>query len=175
MRACVRRVFHDPGLRFVFSNRSKLPVILGADGEELYGEGYEFEPGRDEVIRDASPDGGFVVSFGDALYRALDAVERLREQGLDVGLVNKSTLIGIEEKMLAKVGSARWVLVAESLSRRTGLGIRFGTWLLQRGNRPRYDHVGTVREGSGGLWEQMGHQGLDTEQLQMKIREMAEG
>ena len=44
MRACVRRVFDDPGLRFVFSNRSKLPVILDADGRELFGDGYEFEP-----------------------------------------------------------------------------------------------------------------------------------
>ena len=57
MRACVRRVFDDPGLRFVFSNRSKLPVILDAEGRELFGDGYEFEPGRDEVVRDATPGG----------------------------------------------------------------------------------------------------------------------
>ena len=37
---------------------------------------------------------------------------------------------------------------------------------------PKYDHVGTHREGSGGLWEHMGHQGIDSEQLQVKIREM---
>ncbi len=174
MRACVRKVFDDPGLRFVFSNRSKLPVILGAHGEELFGDGYEFEPGRDEVVRDASPDGGFVVSFGDTLYRALDAVERLRADGVDVGLINKSTLNVVDEAMLEKVGSCRWVLVAESLNQRTGLGSRFGTWLLQRGFHPRYDHVGTNREGSGGLWEQMGHQGLDSDQLTAKIRAMAD-
>ncbi len=173
MRACVRRVFNDPGLRFVFSNRSKLPVILGENGEELFGDGYEFTPGRDEVVRDATGDGGFVVSFGDTLYRALDAVERLRAQGVDAGLINKATLNVVDEAMLEKIGSCRWVLVAESLNQRTGLGIRFGTWLLQRGFHPRYDHVGTNREGSGGLWEQMGHQGLDSDQLTGKIRAVA--
>ena len=172
MRACVRRVFNDPGLRFVFSNRSKLPVILDASGNELFGGTYQFQPGRDEVVRDASPDGGFVVSFGDTLYRALDAVERLRADGVDVGLINKPTLNVVDEKMMEKLGSSKWVLVAESLNRRSGLGVRFGTWLLQRGFSPRYDHVGTNREGSGGLWEQMGHQGLDSEQLQAKIREL---
>ena len=175
MRACVQRIWNDSGLRFVFSNRSKLPVILDEDGHEMFGDGYSFDPGRDEVVRDASPDGGFVVSFGATLYRALDAVERLRADGFDVGLINKPTLNLVDETMLAKVGTAQWVLVAESLNRRTGLGIRFGTWLLQRGFSPRFDHVGSNREGSGGLWQQMGHQGLDSEQLQSKIREIAGG
>jgi hypothetical protein len=30
-----------------------------------------------------------VVSFGDALYRAMDAVECLKAEGIDVGLINK--------------------------------------------------------------------------------------
>ena len=42
-----------------------------------------------------------------------------------------------------------------------GLGSRFGSYLLQAGFKGRYDHIGTYREGSGGLWQQMGHQGLD--------------
>ena len=37
-----------------------------------------------------SPSGdGYIVSYGDALYRSMDAVRRLREQGVNVGLVNK--------------------------------------------------------------------------------------
>jgi len=172
MTACVKKIFHDPGLRFVFSTRSKVPTLLDESGAELHGEGYTFEPGKDEVIRDASSDGGFVVSFGETLYRALDAVERLRADGVDVGLVNKPTLNVPDEAMLARIGAGRFVLVAESLNRRTGLGSRFGTWLLQRGFTPKYDHVGTHREGCGGLWQHMGHQGIDSEQLQAKIREM---
>ena len=173
MTAAVKRIFHDPGLRFVFSTRSKVPAILDTSGAELHADGYVFEPDRDELIRDASPNGGFVVSFGETLYRALDAVERLRSDGIDVGLVNKPTLNTVDEEMMTKVGSSRWVLVAESLNRRTGLGSRFGTWLLERGFTPRYAHVGTHLEGCGGLWQHMGHQGIDSEQLQMKIREMA--
>jgi hypothetical protein len=42
------------------------------------------------------------VSFGEMLYRSWDAVLRCREQGLDVGLINKPTLNLVDEK----VGSA---------------------------------------------------------------------
>ncbi|MGB5240092.1 MAG: transketolase C-terminal domain-containing protein [Prochlorococcaceae cyanobacterium] len=159
MKACVKAVFADPGLRFIFSTRSKVPNLLDAAGNELHGEGYSFESGKDELVREGSA--GYVVSFGECLYRALDAVERLRAEGLDVGLINKPTLNVVDEAMLARAGSSPFVLVVESFNRRTGLGSRYGTWLLERGFTPRYSHLGTHKEGCGGLWEQFPHQGLD--------------
>ncbi|MCP9841117.1 transketolase [Synechococcus sp. J7-Johnson] len=159
MKACVKAVFADPGLRFIFSTRSKVPNLLDAAGNELHGEGYSFESGKDELVREGSA--GYVVSFGECLYRALDAVERLRAEGHDVGLINKPTLNVVDEAMLAKAGASPFVLVVESFNRRTGLGSRYGTWLLERGFTPRYGHLGTHKEGCGGLWEQFPHQDLD--------------
>ncbi|WP_094554392.1 transketolase C-terminal domain-containing protein [Synechococcus sp. 1G10] len=159
MKACVKAVFADPGLRFIFSTRSKVPNLLDAAGNELHGEGYSFESGKDELVREGSA--GYVVSFGECLYRALDAVERLRAEGHDVGLINKPTLNVVDEAMIARAGASPFVLVVESFNRRTGLGSRYGTWLLERGFTPRYGHLGTHKEGCGGLWEQFPHQGLD--------------
>ncbi|OAI04915.1 transketolase [Methylomonas methanica] len=159
MKACVNAIFFDPGLRFVFSTRSKVPTILGSDGNEFFGGDYKFVPGKDEVIREGTA--GYIVSFGEALYRSLDAVERLKQQGVDVGLINKPTLNVIDEDMLAKLGKAPKVLVVESFNRKTGLGSRMGTWLLERGYTPKYAHIATHKEGCGGLWEQFPHQGID--------------
>jgi transketolase C-terminal domain/subunit len=171
MRAVLERVFEDPGLRFVFSTRSSVPTLLASDGSELFGGSYRFEPGRDEIVREGRA--GYVVSFGETLYRALDAVERLREKGLDVGLVNKPTLNVVDEKTLRTVGGTSFVLVAESFNRSTGLGVRYGTWLLERGLTPRYAHIGTHREGCGGLWEQMAHQGLDADGIFKSVEALA--
>jgi len=171
LRAVVRRVFHDPGLRFIFSNRSGVPQILDADGNRQYGDGYTFEPGKDELIREGSA--GYVVSFGSTLYRALGAVERLREDGLDVGLVNKPTLNTCDTAMLDRLGSTGFVLLAEEFNVATGVGARFGTWLLERGHTPKYAHLGTWREGSGGLWRQMGWQGLDAEGIADAVKRLA--
>lgn len=170
MKACVAAVFHDPGLRFIFSTRSKTPEILDANGKAIYGDGYTFTPGKDEVVREGTA--GYVVSFGDGLYRALDAVERLKQEGIDVGLINKTTLNVVDEEMLAKVGKAPFVIVTEAFNRKTGLGSRFGSWLLERGYAPKYAYLGTHKEGCGGLWEQFPFQGIDPTGIMAKVKEL---
>jgi len=170
MSAALERIFHDPGLRFVFSTRSGTPDILDGSGDPLYAGDYRFEPGRDDVVREGSA--GYVVSYGEMLYRSLDAVERLRADGLDVGLINKPTLNVVDEEHIALAGGSPFVLVVESQNRRTGLGSRYGSWLLERGLRPRYAHLGTSRIGNGGLWEHMVHQGLDPDSILAKAKSL---
>ncbi|OKH34665.1 transketolase [Calothrix sp. HK-06] len=170
MTACVEAIFSDPGLRFIFSTRSKVPTIKGSDGNELFGGGYKFVPGKDEVVREGTQ--GYIVSFGDALYRSLDAVERLKQEGIDIGLINKPTLNVVDEEMMAKIGKAPFVLVVEAFNRRTGLGSRFGSWLLERGYTPKYNYLATHKEGCGGLWEQFPHQGIDPVSIINKVKEL---
>ena len=97
MTAIVKRVFFDRGVRFIFSTRSKVPWILKEDGSRYFDDNYEFVPGKDEVIVDGKA--GYVVSYGDMLYRSWDAVLRCRQEGLDVGLINKPTLNLVDEQV----------------------------------------------------------------------------
>ena len=170
MKACVKAVFNDPGLRFIFSTRSKVPLLLDASGNEIFGGDYTFTPGKDEVIREGTA--GYIVTFGDSVYRALDAVERLKQEGIDVGLINKATLNVVDEETMAKIGKAPFVLVTEAFNRRTGLGSRFGSWLLERGYTPKFAFLGTHEEGCGGLWEQFPHQGIDPNGIMAKVKEL---
>ncbi|MGB0742358.1 MAG: transketolase C-terminal domain-containing protein, partial [Planctomycetaceae bacterium] len=167
-RACLKRIYGDSGLRFIFSTRSGVPDLLTEDGQRLYSDDYVFEPGRDDLVREGSD--GYVVSFGETTYRALDAVTNLREQGINVGLINKATLNVCDEEMMTRLAAAPAVLVAESFNVNTGLGSRFGSELLKRGFRGAYNHIGTHREGSGGLWQQMGYQGVDSEGISAAVR-----
>jgi transketolase C-terminal domain/subunit len=172
LRGVVENVWNDPGVRFVFTNRSKLPYILKEDGTPFYGDGYSFVRGKDEVIREGSA--GYVVSYGEMLHRSLDAVDRLRMEGLNVGLIAKPTLNAVDEDMMKKVGSAPFVLLVEGQNRNTGLGVRYGTWLLERGLTPKYDHMGVVRPGNGGIPEHIDFQGLAPEDIREKIQGMAQ-
>ena len=156
--ACVKRVFTDKGLRFVFSNRSKLPWILAEDGSKFY-EGRSFEPGKDDAVRDTFTD-GVIVTFGATLHRAVAAAEKMKDDGLTVGVVNKACLNTVDTEMMAKIAQAPRVLVAEELNVKTGLGSRFGSYLLQAGFTGRYDHIGVHAEGSGGLWASDGLPGV---------------
>ncbi|MBN1653671.1 MAG: transketolase [Deltaproteobacteria bacterium] len=172
IRAVIETVFFQTGLRFVFTNRSALPDILREDGRPFYADGYTFVPGKDDIIREGSR--GYIVSYGDALYRALDAVERLRKENIEVGLVNKTTLNVIDSDVLKKIGQSGFVLVVESQNQNTGLGMRFGTWLLEQGLSPKYVHIGLRRKGNGGLEEQMAYQGLDPESIISKVKSLSQ-
>ncbi len=163
LRAMLKAVFFEPGLRFLFSTRSATPCLLDEGGEKLYGGSYVFTPGRDEIVRQGTD--GWVVSYGEMTYRCLDAVMQLRRQGLEVGLINKPTLNVIDEESLAMVGASPFVLVVESQNVKTGLGARYGGWLLERGLHPRYACLGTARIGRGGIAEQLPNQGLEVENI----------
>jgi transketolase len=169
--ACVKRIYNDEGMRFLFSTRAPVPDILDDAGKPMF-QGKAFEPGKDDVVRESSG-GGYVVSFGETLYRALDAVITLQGQGVKVGLINKPTLNVYDEAMMKKLAAAPFVLVAEGWNVKTGLGSRFGSELLKRGFRGKYNNLGTHIEGPGGLWQQMGFQGLDPEGIAKAVKALA--
>jgi transketolase len=166
--ACLKRIYQDPGLRFVFSTRAPVPDILDIEGKPLY-QGRPFEPGKDYIVRESPMGGGYVVATGECVYRALDAVISLQEKGIRVGLINKPTLNVVDAEMMKKLSIAPFVLVVEGWNVKTGLGSRFGSYLLQAGFKGKYDHVGTHKEGSAGQWQQMGYQGLDPQGIAAAI------
>lgn len=130
MTAVVQRVFFNRGLRFIFSTRSKIPYILKEDGSRFFDKGYEFVPGKDETIIDGTA--GYVVSFGEMLYRSYDAVLHCRQEGLDVGLINKPTLNVVDEETIRKIGSSPFVLVVESFNQKTGVSLYYPSTTMSR-------------------------------------------
>ncbi|MFP6581291.1 MAG: transketolase C-terminal domain-containing protein [Candidatus Hydrogenedentota bacterium] len=170
MKPLLESVFTDPGIRYVFSTRSKVPYVLKEDGSKFYDDNYKFEAGKDDVIREGTA--GYVVAYGEMLYRALDAVEKARADGIDVGLINKACLNTIDEDAMAKVGTSPFALIVEGQNVNTGLGMRYGTQLLERGLTPKYAHMGIAKLGAGGLSEHIIHQGLAPSDILGKIEEL---
>ena len=168
MKSIVKSIWGNKGIRYLFSTRSKVPFICNEDGTKLYEDGYAFIPGKDEVIREGSA--GYVVTYGEMTYRSLDAVDRARAAGLDVGLINKPTLNVVDETTMIKIGTSPFVLVVEAQNIKTGLGSRFGTWLLQRGLTPKFDVMAVSRPGCGGIQEHLPHQDLDPDSILAKIK-----
>ena len=173
LKAILQTVFHDSGLRFVYSTRSGTPYILDEQGGKRFGDGYTFQPDRDEVIRPGRV--GYIISYGEMLYRCLHVVELLRQEGIEIGLINKPVLNVVDEATLATVGSSPMALVVETQNARTGLGVRYGTWLLERGFSPKYGYMGTWKDGAGGLSEQIPYQGMGTEGIRERVMQLLKG
>ncbi len=170
LKAMLKKVFYDEGLRFIFSTRSATPFIENSSKEKMFGEGYSFSPGKDEVIREGKA--GYIISYGEMLYRCLHVVETLKAEGIDIGLINKPTLNVIDMEMLEKAGTSPLTLVVETQSTKTGLGARYGTWLLENGFTTRYAHMGTSKEGRGGLTEQIPYQGMGSADIIARVRSL---
>jgi transketolase len=173
LKAILNKAFFDSGLRFVFSTRSGTPFILDEQGQKRFGEGYVFAPDQDEIIRQGKD--GYIVSYGEMLYRCLHVVEMLKSEGIEIGLINKPVLNVVDEAMLSTVGSSPLVLVVETQNSKTGLGSRYGSWLLERGYAPKYGYMGTWKDGIGGLSEQIPYQGMSVEAIRERVLGMMQG
>jgi transketolase len=173
LKAILTTIFADSGLRFVFSTRSGTPFILDGQGNRLFGEGYVFKRDCDEIIRPGRD--GYIVAYGEMLYRCLHVVEMLKDEGIEIGLINKPVLNVVDEAVLATVGASPMALVIETQNSKTGLGVRYGTWLLERGFTPKYGAMGTWKDGAGGLSEQIPYQGMSTEAIRDKVLQMLKG
>lgn len=169
----VEAIFWQSGLRFIYTTRSKVPEILDDTGRAVFGDGYEFQLGKDDLIRGNTTCDGYIVSYGDALYRSLDAVHRLQRMGVAVGLVNKCHVNAVDEDMMQTIGKSKFVLLVESQNLQTGLGLRLGTWLLERELTPKFARCGTHQEGCGGTWEQAYYQGYDSASIVSTVLELA--
>ena len=170
LKSMVETIWNDEGVRYVFTTRSKAPFVLNEDGTKLYGDDYKFVPGKDEIVREGTA--GYVISYGAMLYRALDAVERARQQGIDVGLINKPTLNVVDEEMITKAGNSPFILVVEDQNANTGLGALYGTKLLERCLTPKYGSMAVTKPGEGGVAEQMPFHGLSPDDILKKIKEI---
>jgi len=125
-----RRIFDDPGLRFVFSTRSSVPDILKEDGSPFYGEGWQVRAGQGRHHSQARPAEGTSSPSATCSIARVDAVTRLQESGVKVGLINKPTLNVNDPATMKMLKDVPFVLVAECFNVRTGVGSRFGTDLL---------------------------------------------
>ncbi|MFO1150523.1 MAG: transketolase C-terminal domain-containing protein [Alsobacter sp.] len=83
-------------------------------------EGAVFQFGKAEILRDG-PDAA-IIANGVMVWRALEAAERLRQDGLAVMVVNMSTIAPLDQEAIARAANTGVVVTAEEHNVRGGLG-----------------------------------------------------
>ncbi|MEZ6059183.1 MAG: 1-deoxy-D-xylulose-5-phosphate synthase [Planctomycetaceae bacterium] len=87
------------------------------------------ELGRSEVL--SWGDDGNILALGTLLPRAVEAAERLRAEGLDVGVVNARFVKPIDEEVVSKAVKSGFVITIEENAVAGG----FGSAVLETANR----------------------------------------
>lgn len=168
----IRHVATNPGNFLVAMGRSKLPVLADDEGRLLYPAGYRFEYGKADWL--ARGRDGVVVSYGTMLFRAMQARAKLKEHGLDIGVLNLSCPLAIDKAAIEEAAATGLIVAYEDHHILTGMGALLGAHLAENGLRCAFRRMGIRKHGSSGSPEdQFRQHGLDTDSLAEEVSRVA--
>lgn len=124
----------QPGPVYMRLLRGQVPLVL-----DEYG--YQFELGKAKLLRDGRD--ALIVASGFMTMRALQAVERLRADSVDVAVLHVPTIKPLDEETIVREASrsGRLVIVAENHSTVGGLGEAVAGVLLRAGIAPAFRQI----------------------------------
>jgi transketolase len=170
----VRALAGMAGCVAIAMGRSKLPVILAADGSPLFGGGYTFEYGSATWAREGTD--GVIVTMGTVAGAATDAADLLAEHGVRVGVCIVSSPLALDAEAMLRVAAAPWVLVVEDHGWRTGLWASVAEWATLEGVAFRaVPHGVESYQSSGDARDLLSRVGLDAAGIAARARTLITG
>ena len=122
-RQVIHAVAAYNGPVYVRLGRSKIPQVMPEDYSFKIGKAYTFHLGKDATI----------IAMGIMVAAALDAAEIMKRDGLDVGVINMSTVKPLDtESVLKAAEKSKLIVTAEEHSIIGGLGSAVSEFLSER-------------------------------------------
>jgi transketolase len=160
----VRYAAQTKGNILIAMGRNRWPIICGEDGKPLFGDGYTFQYGKMDLLREGTD--GVIITYGGMVARALKVVALLQDKGLFFGVANMASVNEIDEKTMARFVSLPLVVTYEDHNRLTGIAPLVATHLLKAGYKGRLESFGATRYGmSGDTDDVLAAEGLDVESI----------
>ncbi|MGB9678024.1 MAG: transketolase C-terminal domain-containing protein, partial [Candidatus Ratteibacteria bacterium] len=167
----IRYIVDKPGNWFVGMGRSKIPVILKENGEIFFDENYNFEYGKADIIRKGKD--GYILTYGCMVYRAIKVHEKLKEEGIDIGIMNFSCPVVIDEEKIKTALDTGLLITYEDHHIDTGIGATIALYLSEKSIKVKFLRFGIKNYGlSGNPDELFKEEGLSPENLIEKIKSL---
>jgi len=163
-----RYVASTRGNFMVAMGRSRWDVALKADNSPFYGNGYVFQYGKMDVMKEGKD--GVIIAYGGMVQKALKVSERLAGEGKQVGVVNMPCVKEIDEEAMEKLLGLPFVATYEDHNVVTGIAPRIARYLLDHGYRGRMESFGVKAYGvSDDAEEAFAVESLDVESVAKKL------
>jgi transketolase len=158
-----------PGDFAIAMGRSKLPVVLGDDGEPLFAGDYTFEYGRIDWAREG--DEAVVLAMGTCVGAAVDAADELAAEGRSVGVAVVACPLDLDDEAMRVAVEAPLVVTVEDHNVRTGLGASVADWMATHGDCTRLVRLGVEGyQASGAAKDLLAAAGLDASGVATALR-----
>lgn len=163
-----------PGCVALAMGRSKLPVILGDDGEPAFGGDHEFAYG--EIVWVRRGDAGCVLTNGTVAGAAVQAADTLRAEGIALSVGIAACPLHLDDVAMESAAAHPVIVTVEDHNVHTGLGACVAEWLSDRGASTRLQRHGVSGyQSSGAASELLSRARLDTPGIREVLREALAG
>jgi len=165
----LRYVLNQPGNWVIGVGRTKLPAVKDESGALFFGGDYKFEYGKADLLRDG--DRAAVFSMGAMIFRALEAHEILKKEGIRVRVYNVSSPLDLDPKVVRTAAQTGLVVTYEDHNVHSGLGAIAGRIIAENGIKVKFQCLGVTGYGASADPEALFRKaGLDAAALAGRIK-----
>lgn len=165
----IRYVASHPGNFFVGMGRSSAPIITTRDGKAFFVDQYKFEYGKADIIRQGRH--GYIYTMGALVARAVSISDQLFKEGIEIGVVNYSCPVAIDENALNLGIETNLVISYEDHVADSGLGMTIASFIAERQKSVKFYRFGIRKYGSSGTPDELyAEHGLDVESMKNFIK-----
>ncbi len=149
--------------------RSKLPVIVDASGEALFGADYEFQYGEIVWAREGSD--VCVLTMGTVAGVTVSAADVLAEDGISVEVGIVACPLSLDHDAMEYAANAPLIVTVEDHNVASGLGASVAEWLATQESGTRLVRIGVESyQSSGASSDILARAGLDVSGIVDRLR-----
>ncbi len=165
----VRYVLNQPGNWVIGVGRTKLPVIKNVKGGVFFDENYEYIYEKADLIRQG--DNCSVIAMGPMVFKAIQAYEILKEQGMHIRIYGVSAPFAIDKDLVREAAETGFILTYEDHITHTGLGSIVAQIIAEESITTKFVKVGIEQYGGSDESELLyRNYGIDSDHLVKIIR-----
>ena len=162
----IRHVASTRGNAFVGMGRSKMSMVLDEKGQPFFGADYRFVPGKADWLRRGKKGACTIVAYGSVMPGVMKAHEKLRQQGIEVSVLNAASINPVDEEAICEAAKNGPVLTVEDHVVHTGIGAIVARAMVKHGLSQKVVNLGVTNYGSSGKPADLyRRQGLDSESI----------
>ncbi|MFA7220529.1 MAG: transketolase, partial [Synergistaceae bacterium] len=143
-----RWMLKEPGNICLAMGRSVLSVVLKEDGTPYYGDGYTFNYGDIDVLRDGKD--ATILSMGHFAGRAMAASDLLAAEGVSVKVLHCASPLGMDAQKLIELVGDKPLITCEDHHVNTGIGSIAAMMFARAGKAVRIVNLGVTHYGCSG-------------------------
>jgi transketolase len=117
------------GNMVVVMGRSKIPILTDITGKEFFNTDYIFEYGKADWLRKGND--GTIITYGNMVYRTINAHERLKKIGIDIGVLNISCPLELDIEKIKQAADTGTIITYEDHNIKTGIGSIIGNFIAE--------------------------------------------